>query len=165
MLHVPASAQPLELTTRSAGQTEGLGAALAPLLSPGDLLLLAGALGTGKTVLVRGVARGLGFAGPVTSPTFTIIHTYPEISLCHVDAYRLAGADDLLAAGIEDFLDGEWICAVEWADRVSGALPPGGVRVTLAFGEAEDDRTITVQGEADRLEGLAALAERWGRDE
>jgi tRNA threonylcarbamoyladenosine biosynthesis protein TsaE len=91
------------------------------------------------------MARGRGYSGDIRSPTFTIIHTYPEVHLCHVDAYRLANGDELLDTGIDDFLDGSWVCAVEWAERVRPALPEKVLAVKLVFGEADNDRTITVR--------------------
>jgi tRNA threonylcarbamoyladenosine biosynthesis protein TsaE len=121
-----------------------IGAFMASVLEPGDVLCLEGPLGTGKTVLVRGLARGRGYGGPVPSPTFTIINPYPEIGLCHVDAFRLSGPEELIEAGIEEYLDGDWVCAVEWAQRVRGALPSRALEVSLAFGDRDDDRLISV---------------------
>jgi tRNA threonylcarbamoyladenosine biosynthesis protein TsaE len=125
----------LVLKSGSQETSAGIGAFLSSVLEPGDVLCLEGPLGTGKTVLVRGLARGRGWAGPVPSPTFTIINPYPEIGLCHVDAFRLSGADELVEAGIEEYLDGDWVCAVEWAERVRPALPARALEVSLAFGE------------------------------
>jgi tRNA threonylcarbamoyladenosine biosynthesis protein TsaE len=135
----------LVIRSESEERTLLLGKAIGAALSPGDMVCLEGELGTGKTVLVRGMAKGRGFPGAVTSPTFTIIHTYPEVNLCHVDAYRLDNGDQLLEAGLDDFLDGRWVCAVEWAERVRSAIPERTVTVKLAFGEGENDRLITVR--------------------
>lgn len=152
----------MTLNSGSAGRTLQIGAALARILVPGDTLRLEGELGTGKTVLVRGMARSLGYEGPITSPTFTLINPYPEIALCHVDAFRLSGGDELLEAGIEEYLEGDWICAVEWADRVDTAMPARSLEVRLAFGEREEDRVINLVtlGGWDGREGL--LAEKLG---
>lgn len=139
-------------------QTAEVGAFLAGILEAGDVLCLDGDLGAGKTVLVQGLASGRGFAGPVPSPTFTIINPYPEIRLCHVDAYRLSGPDELMEAGIEEYLDGEWICAVEWADRVRGALPSRALEISIGFGGLEDDRIISIAA----LEGWNGRAELIG---
>lgn len=138
----------MQTTSRSPEATLELGARLARLLSPGDVVCLEGELGTGKTVLVRGIARGLGFDGPVQSPTFTIIHLYPEQRLCHVDAFRLSGPGDLIDAGIEEYLEGDWICAVEWAERVRAALPADALTARLTFGRGEEDRIIEFVGPA-----------------
>jgi len=147
----------LVLKSESEERTLALGTAIGAVLSPGDVVCLDGELGTGKTVLVRGMIKGRGYGGAVRSPTFTVIHTYPEVRLCHVDAYRLAGGDELIDIGIDDFLDGSWVCAVEWAYRVRPALPEKALAVKLAFGEAENDRMITVResgGWEGRLAGL-----------
>ena len=135
----------LFIKSESEERSLSLGRTIGAALSPGDVLCLEGELGTGKTVLVRGVARGMGYTGPVTSPTFTIIHVYPEVRLCHVDAYRLDGGDQLIGAGVDDFLDGEWVCAIEWAERVRTALPANTLTLSLAFGDADNERLITLR--------------------
>lgn len=156
----------METISDSADRTRAVGRLLAAVLVPGDVLCLEGELGTGKTVLVQGIAGGLGFDGRVPSPTFTIIQTFPSVRLCHVDAYRLSGPADLLGAGIDDFLDGEWICAVEWADRVRGALPASCLDVRLLFAEDDARRVIEFDtGEAAAAWGprLRALEESFER--
>lgn len=135
---------PLLIKSGSAERSAGIGRALAGVLRGGDVLCLEGPLGSGKTVLARGLARGLGYEGPVPSPTFTIINPYPEVGLCHVDAYRLTDAAELLEAGIEEYLDGEWVCAVEWAERVRGALPARALEALLEYGAGEDQRLISL---------------------
>ena len=138
---------PLDLTLRSDSQdrTLQIGQALASVLAGGDVVCLEGDLGAGKTVLVRGLARARGFDGPVPSPTFTIINPYPEIGLCHVDAFRLSGALELLDAGMDEYLDESWVCAVEWAEKVRRALPERALEVTITFGERTDDRSIRIR--------------------
>ena len=99
----------VELVLPEPADTEALGERLAAELGPGDLVVLSGPLGAGKTVLVRGIARGLGVAGPVTSPTFVIAREHPPLnsgpSLVHVDAYRLGGIDELDDLDLETSLD------------------------------------------------------------
>ncbi|PKQ27525.1 MAG: tRNA (adenosine(37)-N6)-threonylcarbamoyltransferase complex ATPase subunit type 1 TsaE [Candidatus Anoxymicrobium japonicum] len=138
----------LTLKTLSEEQSAEVGAFLGGILEPGDVLCLEGGLGVGKTAFVRGLARGKGYKGFVTSPTFTIINQYPEIGLCHVDAYRLTCARELLEVGIEEFLCGEWVCAVEWAARVRGALPDRALEVRLTFGAGEDERLLEIAAAA-----------------
>jgi tRNA threonylcarbamoyladenosine biosynthesis protein TsaE len=135
----------VEVLSGSPGDTEILGEFLGGMAAAGDVLGLEGELGAGKSVMVRGLARGLGYRGPVTSPTFVIIQTYPEVRLCHVDAFRLEGARDLLDAGVEEYLDG-WIVAVEWADRVREALPCAMLAVRITGGPKEESRKIELQG-------------------
>lgn len=136
----------MRIKSRSVQRSLQLGRAIGSLLEPGDIVCLDGELGTGKTVLVRGIAEGLGYAGPVTSPTFTIIQSYPEIKLCHVDSFRLESAESLIGAGIDDYLDGGWICAVEWADRVRKALPGNSISLDISFGREDDERFIEITG-------------------
>ena len=107
-------------------ETQALGVRMAELLRPGDVIALAGDLGTGKTAFTQGVARGLGIGAPVTSPTFTLINQYalPDGGrLQHVDCYRLTNAPaEMLDAGLTDLLDGEDIVVIEWADRIPELL-------------------------------------------
>jgi tRNA threonylcarbamoyladenosine biosynthesis protein TsaE len=113
--------------TRSAAETEALGERLAAELSPGDVVLVSGELGAGKTTLIRGAARALGVREPVTSPTFTIGHTYSgTLPVSHLDLYRLAELDQEDPALLEDYLTPdsvsfiEWPAAAEpWLERVS----------------------------------------------
>lgn len=134
------------------------------MLSPGDTVCFDGELGTGKTVLIRGMVEGLGGPEVVTSPTFTIMHIYPEIRLCHVDAFRLENPDQLIGAGIDDYLDGSWICAVEWAEKVRRALPGNSISVRLSFGVDEDGRSIEIYGPEGWSGKLAALEKGLGND-
>jgi len=108
-----------ERVTRSAAETEALGAELAATLAPGDLLLLAGELGVGKTTFVRGLARGLGATATVQSPTFTLVRVYPgRVQLAHVDLYRLEKSAELADLGLDELLEAG-VVAVEWGDRLA----------------------------------------------
>jgi tRNA threonylcarbamoyladenosine biosynthesis protein TsaE len=107
-----------ERVTRSAAETEAVGEELAPLLAAGDLLLLAGELGAGKTTFVRGLARGLGVTAAVQSPTFQLVRVYPgRVQLAHVDLYRLESGAELTDLGLDELLD-QGVVAVEWGDRL-----------------------------------------------
>lgn len=122
----------LDFISHSAQQTQRLGARLGELLSPGDVLLLEGELGAGKTVFAQGVAQGLGIDDPVTSPTFTLIHEYRgRLPLYHVDLYRIGGAPEAADLGLEDYLYGEGVTLVEWADRAEQILPAERLVVSL----------------------------------
>lgn len=138
----------MEYLSRSEAETEALGARLAAVLSPGTVVAYRGGLGMGKTAFTRGLARGLGFSGRVTSPTFTIVNEYEggRLPLFHFDMYRLAGADDLFDIGWEEYLDRGGVCAVEWSERAADALPPDTITVDIARGENDDERVITVTG-------------------
>lgn len=153
------------MTSDSREQTARIATVIGSHLRKGDVLALDGELGAGKTVMVTAMAIARGHDGPVTSPTFTIINAYPRIGLCHIDAYRLAGPDELIEAGVEEYLDGDWICAIEWAGRVRDALPPAGLDVTIGFGAARDDRLITVSargGWDSRAESIISELKRNG---
>ena len=102
----------------------------------------------GKTAFTRGLARGLGCRGRVTSPTFTIVNEYDgPTPLFHFDMYRLADADALFDIGWEDYLDRGGVCAVEWSENVREALPPDAVTVTIARCPENDSwRSITIEG-------------------
>ena len=118
--------------THSPEETENLGEALGRRLPAGTVLAYRGELGAGKTAFTRGLARGLGYREPVTSPTYTIVNEYlgGRLPLFHFDMYRLRCADDLWDIGWEDYLDRGGVCAVEWSENVADALE-GAVTVTI----------------------------------
>ena len=125
-------------------ETEAAGAELARVLAPGDVVLVSGELGSGKTTFVRGAARALGVEGPVTSPTFTIGHVLDgSIEIAHLDLYRLgslAGEDPAL---LEDYLTPERVAFVEWPDAAAPELERVRARVTIEHAGG-DERRITV---------------------
>ena len=130
----------VRLASGSPDDTARLGAVLASRLTPGDMVVLRGDLGAGKTTLARAVARALGVEGPVTSPTFTLAQRYRgRVPILHIDAYRLTGADDeelgLLLDGAEDA-----VTLVEWPDALAEALP--GARVTVEIAHGGGDRRL-----------------------
>ena len=138
----------MEFVSDSVEQTEALGARLAGALGPGAVVAFTGDLGAGKTAFIRGLARGLGVPGRVTSPTFTIVdeHEGGRLPLFHFDLYRLGGADELYDIGWEDYLARGGVCAVEWSERMEDALEPGAVRVDIRRGEDDGQRLITIEG-------------------
>ena len=138
----------MEYISHSVAETEAIGREVGASLSPGTVLAYRGNLGMGKTAFTRGLAQGLGCRGRVTSPTFTIVNEYEgRIPLFHFDMYRLEDADALFDIGWEDYLDRNGVCAVEWSERVTEALPPDTLFVTIArHPEDENWRTITLEG-------------------
>jgi len=137
----------MEYLSRSESETEELGRRLAPALGPGAVVAYRGGLGMGKTAFTRGLARGLGYEGRVTSPTFTIVNEYEggRLPLFHFDLYRLGGAEDLFDIGWEDYLARGGVCAVEWSEIAEEALPEDAVSVT--FCRREDGlRSISIEG-------------------
>ena len=139
----------MEYLAHNEQETEALAARLAAALQPGTVIAYVGGLGMGKTAFTRGLAKGLVYSGRVTSPTFNIVNEYEggRLPLFHFDMYRLADADALFDIGWEDYLDRDGVCAVEWSERVTDALPPDTVWVTIARCPEEDRwRTITIEG-------------------
>lgn len=136
----------MTVLTHSPTETEQVGQALAAQLTAGTVLALRGDLGAGKTAFTRGLARGLGYSGAVTSPTFTIVNEYEggRLPLFHFDLYRLSSPDELWDIGWEDYLDRGGVCAVEWSERAEELLS-GAVTVTLRRVD-DSTREITVEG-------------------
>ena len=132
--------------THSPEETEKLGAALAQRLKPGTIIAYTGDLGAGKTAFTRGLAKGLGYTQPVTSPTYTIVNEYlgGRLPLFHFVMYRLASSDDLWDIGWEDYLERGGVCAVEWSENVADAME-GAIRVDIAK-LSDDTREITIEG-------------------
>jgi tRNA threonylcarbamoyladenosine biosynthesis protein TsaE len=140
-------------TTGSDAETEALGARLGASLAGGDVVLLHGDLGTGKTVFVRGLARGLGLdPDEVASPTFTLLTRYPgRIALHHADLYRLRGNGDDLELGLEELPGARDVLAVEWAERLSSVPWRRCIRVSLTHA-GEDARRVVVEAPEDEKE-------------
>lgn len=134
------------LVTHAPAETRALGCDLATLLEAGDVVLLAGPLGAGKTELVKGIAEGLGVEEVVVSPTFTIARAYTgRLRLLHVDVYRLDTAQELLDLGLEDLAD-DGVMVVEWGDAVAGLLPADHLEIVIALPDAnasDDERAVT----------------------
>ena len=136
--------RPIACVIESAGQrtTAALGEVLAPLLRAGDVLILSGDLGAGKTQLTKGIARGLGVAEPVTSPTFNILLVHQgRLPLYHFDLYRLETAEQLEDLDYWGTLEAGGVGVVEWGDRFPGALPVDGVVVRAAI-TGDDTRRL-----------------------
>ena len=132
----------------SARATEQFAARLAPRLKPGDVLGLVGDLGAGKTCFVRGLARGLGVPAdiPVTSPTFTMMNEYMgQLAIYHFDWYRVSDVEELEAMGYRDFVGGDGIAVIEWADRVPSALPAQYIRIDIGLEPDPNRRLIELQ--------------------
>jgi tRNA threonylcarbamoyladenosine biosynthesis protein TsaE len=146
----------LVLRTTSAAETEALGGALAAVLRPGDVVLVCGDLGAGKTTLVRGACRALGITEPVTSPTFTVGHLYAgRMPVAHLDLYRFVGLSAAEWGDLEPYFDGT-IAFVEWPEAGRGALPSPRLTLTLRH-VGPDERVV----EADSPD--AALLEELTR--
>lgn len=151
------------VTTTAAAATGAIGAAIGALLGPGDLVVLAGDLGAGKTTLAKGIAAGLGVTDPVTSPTFAIVQEYAgRVPVAHADVYRLTSIAELADLTLDELLD-DHVVLVEWGDRVEAALPADRIEIRLESGAGPDDRRLTVTPVGSRwAERRPALARALG---
>lgn len=131
----------------SPDETRAVGERIGAALAPGSVVLLRGPLGAGKTVLVKGIARGLGVEDEVISPTYTIVADYPgRIPLAHVDLYRIEGEAQIAGLGLDELLAGPGVTVVEWGEKLEGTpLGRAAVRVTIAL-EPDGRRRIEVEG-------------------
>jgi tRNA threonylcarbamoyladenosine biosynthesis protein TsaE len=162
------TAGPLDVVTRAPEETQKVGAALAELLLPGDVVSLTGDLGAGKTCLVQGAARGLGVADHVASPTFVLVREYRgAIPVYHLDVYRLDRLQEVLDLGFEDLLDPSGVVFVEWGDAIQNLLPDSSLEVELKVAE-DDSRRLRLRGRgpawAPRWERLEGVMGAWRAD-
>ena len=134
-------------TTTAVDETQRLGAAIAELARPGDVVLLAGELGAGKTALTQGFGRGLGITEAITSPTFMLArqHAGGRLLLHHLDVYRLEQMQEVFDIGLPEVLDEGGVTVIEWGDAIAPALPADFLEVRLRFGDGDDDRIIEVE--------------------
>jgi tRNA threonylcarbamoyladenosine biosynthesis protein TsaE len=136
----------IKAATTSVDGTRDLAAEVASLAAPGDLIVLAGDLGTGKTAFAQGFARGLGVEEPVTSPAFILVHTYEgRLPLVHLDVYRLDTMQELVDLGIAELLDDGAVTLVEWGDAVAQGLPADFLEVRLEADGGPDDRQLSIR--------------------
>ena len=144
----------MKLVSRSAEETQALGARLGSLLGKGDVVACVGPLGAGKTCFLQGLARGLGVTAAVTSPTFVLVNQYRgRMTVYHVDAYRTGSLTELVDLGLEEMLHGEGVTIVEWADKLLPLLPPRTVTVTIT-GLGDEAREIELAGPPEFLEAF-----------
>ncbi|PYM35297.1 MAG: tRNA (adenosine(37)-N6)-threonylcarbamoyltransferase complex ATPase subunit type 1 TsaE [Candidatus Rokuibacteriota bacterium] len=140
-----------ELQSASPEETERAGETLAARLRPGSVVALVGDLGAGKTCFIRGLARGLGVNQIVSSPTFVLVNQYQgRLPVFHVDAYRTESLAELLDLGLEEYIDGDGVTVVEWADKLRALLPAKTIWVHLR-GLGDEPRTIKVEGSPGRI--------------
>ncbi len=134
------------VATSSPEQTKHIAAAIAELAEPGDLLVLVGDLGAGKTAFAQGFGAALGVAEPITSPTFALARQYEgRLLLHHLDVYRLEKLEEVLDLDIPGLLDGDTVTLIEWGDAIAPTLPNAYLEVHFTFGEGDDDRFIELR--------------------
>ena len=135
----------IRCATTSEHQTRDLGEALAPLAGEGDVVILTGDLGAGKTRFTQGFARGLDISEPVTSPTFTLVRIYDgRLRLQHADLYRMEGSDEVADLVLGDLADPTAVSLIEWGDAALGLLGDDVLDVRIELGADDDDRVITL---------------------
>jgi tRNA threonylcarbamoyladenosine biosynthesis protein TsaE len=154
----------VSLSTAGAAETERLGESLAAVLVPGDVLLLSGELGAGKTTLVRGVARGLGVRHGVKSPSFAIHLRYPgRLPLHHLDLYRVLDPRDLLELGVDDLFGADAVTVVEWGERLGDLRPEEALAIALSD-PGGDSREFTFTGPEEIMERIAPVLRGFAPD-
>lgn len=156
----------MKIVVTEAEDTIKLGEIIGKSLEPGSIIALRGDLGAGKTVLVKGIARGLGIEDEPVSPTFVIMNAYEgALPLYHFDLYRISGADELMGIGADEFLFGEGVAAVEWAERVDEILPEYTIYIDIKMpgpesGVPENTREIRIEGKKEWVSSFRSTAEQ-----
>ena len=152
--------------TKSPDDTRELAGAMAGLARAGDVVLLAGELGAGKTVFAQGFGRALGIEEPITSPSFTLVRIYPgRVRLVHADVYRLDHLQEVVDLALPELLDEGAVALIEWGDVAAATLAPDFLEVGLELGAGDDDRVLTLRAVGARWSGrlplLAFALDRW----
>jgi tRNA threonylcarbamoyladenosine biosynthesis protein TsaE len=153
--------------TKSADDTRALAGELSSFAKPGDLILLSGDVGTGKTAFVQGFGRALGIDEPITSPTFTLVRSYDKarVPLLHVDVYRLDRMQEVIELGLFEMLDAGMVAVIEWGDVVAPVLTPNFLHIDLDFDDDDDERTLRLRSVgpswAPRMKAIERSIERW----
>ena len=161
------AAAPLRASTSSVVETQELATALAQLSRAGDVLVLVGEMGAGKTAFAQGFARGLGITEQVTSPTFTIVREYGggRLAMHHLDVYRLDQMREVSELGVAEMLDERAVMLVEWGDAVLPVLGDQYLEVRIGFGDGDDERTLELSckgnGWQARHRAIAEALARW----
>ena len=139
-----AEKESVEIYLNSSDETLKLGEIIGKSLNPGSIIALVGDLGAGKTVLVKGLAKGLGVEEEPNSPTFVIMNAYlGRMPLYHFDLYRLSDEDELLGIGYDEYFFGTGVSAVEWADRVSSIFPDHTIKIEIKIPESDGEDSVT----------------------
>jgi len=157
----------LTIRTKSKDETMALGEQLGKHLRPGDVIALFGDLGAGKTTLTKGIAAGMNLPADVHSPTFTLIHEHPgPVPLYHVDLYRLSTEEEVERIGIDEYIYGDGVTVIEWADRMRSLLPSDRLDIEIRFEakpalesrvtetEGENVRTLTFETGSPRMQSV-----------
>ena len=135
--------------SKNARDTQNIAKNLAKTLSGGEVILLNGDLGAGKTTFTKGLVKGLGGKKTVVSPTFTIMHSYDDtrIPVYHFDMYRIDTWDDLYSTGFFDYLESDGVLVIEWSENIENCLPDNCLRIRISKNNNENERIITLEQE------------------
>ena len=151
----------MEFEVYSVDDTTQLGIKLGELLKPGDVICLTGDLGTGKTHITKGIAKGLGINDNITSPTFTIVNEYEDgrLKLNHFDVYRVSDPDEIYAIGFDDYIFSDAVSIIEWANYIEEILPKDllHIKIEKDFSKGEDYRKITLTPYGERYDYVKEL--------
>lgn len=161
----PCQVRMIACRTAGADETRALGGAVATLVAVGDVVVLVGDLGAGKTAFVQGFAASLGVTAPVTSPTFTLANRYEgRLVVNHLDVYRFDCPEEVSDLALPELLD-DGVTLVEWGDTIASALPSEHLSVAIRFGDRDDDRSFELRGQGEtwnrRADRLRAALEGW----
>jgi tRNA threonylcarbamoyladenosine biosynthesis protein TsaE len=145
-----------EITTNSPGETQEFGARLGKLARPGDVFLLVGKLGAGKTCLTQGIARGLGIKEYAASPSFVVVRElYGRLPLYHMDFYRLDNLEEIAELGLDDYFYGQGVSVVEWAEKGISLLPPEHLLIEMSY-VSDTGRRLKLKARGKRYRQLVA---------
>ncbi len=151
----------VRVLSKSPEETSDIGRMIGGILTGGDVVALSGTLGSGKSVMARGILRALGVEGDIPSPSFVIVAEYDgTVPVNHVDLYRLGSTDEALNLGLEDLLYADSVSVIEWAEKIESLLPRARYDILMEPGKGPDDRFITLRSEDPALrKRLVALGE------
>ncbi|MDN5316081.1 MAG: tRNA threonylcarbamoyladenosine biosynthesis protein TsaE [Thermoanaerobacterium sp.] len=143
----------MSFKTKSPIETEKIGFKLGNLLKRGSIVLISGELGVGKTVLTKGIAKGMGIDDYVTSPTFMIVNEHlGDIPLYHFDVYRIDDYTELYDIGYEEYFYGDGVCVIEWPEKIKPLIPEENIFIRMDMGDTFDERTIEIVSNGEKYD-------------
>lgn len=143
----------MSFKTKSPIETENIGFKLGNLLKRGSIVLISGELGVGKTVLTKGIAKGMGIDDYVTSPTFMIVNEHlGDIPLYHFDVYRIDDYTELYDIGYEEYFYGDGVCVIEWPEKIKPLIPKENIFIRMNMGDTFDERTIEIVSNGEKYD-------------
>ena len=151
----------LTIITHSSSQTQKVGRIMGRLANPGDIFLLVGPLGAGKTCLTQGISHGLKTKEPARSPTFVLATQYQgRLTINHIDLYRIEDPIEAIDFGIEEYMNSEEVCIIEWADRTKEIFPEHCLLIEISYGISKNSRQFTLYNTNKRYSTLIECLEK-----